>query len=397
MNARKLSIVVALASLVAIVGCGEEQQEKRKPATPVRVYVVAPDSISAYVKSTGAIVSDDETIVFSKIGERIVRVNAKAGDYVRRGQVLAVQKNDLLRQAIKSAEASLTAAKINLEQLTADHARVERLFNQNAVSKQQYDQITAQKNAAEATLDQAKAGLAQAKENYDNSFIRTPISGELAALYVDKNQMLPAGQPVAQIVGSRVMKTKLKLSAKDAATIQEGQRVVAKFPALPDVEVEGVVAVVDRALEPNTKLLTVEARFEGSPASVKSGMYGEYLIEVEKRRGVVTLPMNAVMSQTEVELDRHSGKQTRLVDYYVFLVENGKANRVVVTLGLESNGLVEIVSGVEFGDKVVVVGQNIVKDGDRVNVVEDADQDSPGDTKAAEDNAAEDNAADATE
>ncbi|MBD3409601.1 MAG: efflux RND transporter periplasmic adaptor subunit [Ignavibacteriales bacterium] len=389
MNANNLSIIVALASLVAIVGCGEQEQEKQKPATPVRVYVVEPDSISAFVKSTGAIVSDDETIVFSKIGERIVRVNAKAGDYVRRGQVLAVQKNDMLRQAIKSAEASLTGAKINLEQLAADHARVERLYNQNAVSKQQYDQITAQKNAAEATLDQAKAGLAQAKENYDNSFIRTPISGELAALYVDKNQMLPAGQPVAQIVGSRVMKTKLKLSAKDAATISEGQRVVAKFPALPDVELEGVVSVVDRALEPNTKLLTVEARFEGAPATVKSGMYGEYLVEVERRRGVVTLPMNAVMSQTEVELDRHSGKQTRIVDYYVFLVEDGKAERVVVTPGLESNGLIEITAGVKFGDKVVVVGQNIVKNGDRVNVVEDGDRQSPGDIQADTEKAAD--------
>ena len=110
------------------------------------------------------------------------------------------------------------------------------LYSQKAISPQQYDQAKAVKEATEHALEQAESMYEQAKEQYENSFIKAPFDGVAAAVYVEKNQTINIGQPVIQLVAPSKMKSKIYLTGDDIQQVKAGQRVQIKFPTIAGEE-----------------------------------------------------------------------------------------------------------------------------------------------------------------
>jgi multidrug efflux pump subunit AcrA (membrane-fusion protein) len=113
-------------------------------------------------------------------------------------------------------------------------------------------------------------------------------------------------------------------------------------------------------------------RIDNSHPLLRSGLFGQFLIETERRENAITLTDTAVMTQTEMKLDSQ-GKQISFTTYYVYVVENERVQKRVVTPGIYAEGQIEITSGLSAGESVIVVGQNIVKEGDLVKIVETAE------------------------
>ncbi len=116
-----------------------------------------------------------------------------------------------------------------------------KLFSEKAISQQQFDQVKTAKETAEHSLNQAQSGYEQAKEQYENSFVKAPFDGVVAAVYVEENQMVNMGQPVVQILSSSKMKSKVNLTGTDIQNVKPGQKVIIKFPVIPNEEFEGRV------------------------------------------------------------------------------------------------------------------------------------------------------------
>jgi len=362
--------MILLLLIFLFIGCqpGDEAEEERE--VPVKVFVIKPASISKSIKLTGAISSTEDVILYSKISEKLESINVKAGESVKEGQILAVQYNELLKQGVDAAEASLKNAQAQVNLVIQEFERSERLYKQNAVSQQQYDQILTQKQAAEAGLEQASAMMKQAKEQYQNSFIKAPFSGTVAAVYYEVNQMVPAGQPVIHLIGSGGMKAKLKVTAKDIPYIKQGLKTIIKFPSIPDTEFSGVVSSINKAVDAFTKSLEIEVQLNEKDARLKSGLFGEFYIEVTAKENTVVIPENALSRQTEVIIDRDKGIQTPVRKHYVFVVKESRAELIEVEPGISSNGRIEITSGMNNGDTLIIVGQNIVDEGQKVKVID---------------------------
>jgi|YNPMSStandDraft_1061717.scaffolds.fasta_scaffold05316_2 RND family efflux transporter MFP subunit len=348
----------------------KEAKQTEEIKIPVKVYVVKPTNLVYSLKLTGSITAGNDAVIYSKVSERIEKIFLKVGSNVNENQVIAVQYNAALKQSLNLAEANLRNAEAQLNLIKSEFERAQRLYEQKALSKQQYDQIQTQKTAAEAGYEAAKAQYNQAFEMYQNSFIKSPFKGKIAAIFVEKDQMVPAGQPVAQVISEGSMKAKLKVSGENISKVKVGQKATIKFPTIPEQTFFGFVSQIDKALNPISKTLGIEITITSKSDLLKSGMFGEFFIELEKLEGIISLPDNVFLKQTEAIINKETGQIENIKKYFVFVVNNGIAQLKEIKTGISAEGRTCVISGLMFGDSVIVSGQNIVKNNQKVLIVE---------------------------
>lgn len=364
---KKISLV--FIPFILMAGCEATIEQVDKAPVPVQISSIRPDSISQFLKLTGGIEALDDALVYSKVSETAEYILVKPGDTVRGNQTLAVQTSHILQQGMNLAQASVENAETQYAMARQDYERMQRLFRNNAVSQQQCDQSETQYKAAQAMVKQAEAQLEQAREQYQNSIIKSPFAGTVAMVLYEKGQMVPAGQPVVQIVNDSQMKAKLFVPALDISLIRRGQNVIARFPAIPDTEFAGHIERINGAIDPVNRTMEIEVRIENTHPMLKSGMFGQFLIETQSHSNTIVLPDNVILSDTEVTLNPDTGEQTSVKRYYVYTVEGGAARLRQVEPGLYSEGRMEIVSGLSSSDSVIVMGQNLLKDNTPVTIV----------------------------
>ncbi len=363
-------LALLITALLFQVSCKKNGETVEEKVIPVKIYEIRPDTISSYIKLTGSVTGENDAVVYSKISEKLERVYVKPGQQVTSGEVLAVQYNAVLKQSVDLAKAAVKTAQAQYDLVSHDYKRTEELFRQKAVSPQQYDQMKTQKQTAEAALEQAKLQLEQADENYQNSFVKAPFAGIIGAVFFERDQMVPAGQPVAQVVNPNAMKSKLQVSSKDIPIVSSGQKVKIKFPSVPGRDYTGEVSGLNHAINKSSNLLEVEVRMTDPDEQVRSGIFGEFLIETAVKKGIMVIPETSLIRQTEMAVDKQTGMQLTVKKHFVFAVENGKAKLKEVKTGINNDGRIEIISGLKKADSIIVVGQNIVREGQKVKIVE---------------------------
>lgn len=366
---KKIFLVISVLIFI-LIGCSKNTDENVEKSVPVKIYKVKAGPISKYIRVTGSVTAEEDVIVYSKVAERIEKIYVKPGQRVVKDQVLAQQKNEILKQGLEIANSVLKTAEGQAKLAAQDFERMSKLFSEKAISQQQFDQVKTAKETAEHAFNQAKSGYEQANEQYQNSFVKAPFDGIVAAVYVEENQMVNMGQPVVQVLSSSKMKSKVNLTGEDIQNVRVGQKVIIKFPVLPGEEFSGKVEKINSSIDQMSKSLEIEITFLKSDKRIKSGMFGEFFIETQNHSNSLVIPEPALLTQTEVKIDRETGLQNPVKKYFLFTVENGSAKLKEVKTGIFNNGQVEISGGLIPGDSVIIVGQNIVKEGQNVNVID---------------------------
>ncbi|MCZ7604022.1 MAG: efflux RND transporter periplasmic adaptor subunit [Melioribacteraceae bacterium] len=365
---KKISIIIL--SILIFIACDEQNDTVNETVIPVKVFNVKPNTISQYLRLTGSVEAENDAVVFAKLNEKIEKIYVRVGQNVKKDEVIAEQYNEILKQNLEMAKAGLKSAESQFILAKQNHERMLKLFEQKAVSPQQFDQAESQMKTLEANLDLAKSQLKQAEENYENSFIKAPFAGVIAAINFDENQMVTAGQPVAQVVNSKSMKAKLMVSGTDANHVEIGQLIEIEFPSIPEAVYQGKVNRINKALSPVTNALEIEVLILNADERVKSGLFGKFNLELVTKDNVIIIPETAVQQQTEVKIDRETGVQKSVKKHFTYKIDNDRAVLTEIKIGINSDGRVEITDGLSEGDRVVVVGQNIIKDGDLVKIIE---------------------------
>ena len=366
---RRISGLLILTLIFLTVGCQKKKKEGAETVVPVETFTVRPDSIEAFVEITGGLKAEKDALVYSTISEKLVEIRKEVGSTVMENEVIAVQDNDLWHEMLNQAEAALSSARVRFEQIKKDYERFERLYKEKAISQQQWDQIKANYQEAEAALRRAQAAYYQSKEQYDNTFIRAPFGGRVGSFHFNPGEMIPAGQPVARIVNSKMVRAELYLPDLFINKIRAGQSVLAIFPNYPDKHFRGSITHIDATIDPLTRTFRVDATFGNTHRLLKPGMYGKFHIVTELHSAALVVPDNAVLIQTRLKVNPETGETYTIPHKFIFVVENGRAKMRTVKTGIESRGRIEIVEGLSAGDQVIIVGQNVVKDGEKVSVV----------------------------
>ncbi len=366
---KKILALLLIGGLVVLLSCSKGGETGKEIVVPVRTFILKADSIATYLEVTGGLEAGHDALVYSTIAEKLVEIRKPVGSWVRKNEVIAVQDNDLWKEILKQAKAALSSAQARFEQVKSDYQRFERLYQEKAISQQQWDQIKATYQDAESGLRRAKAAYLQSKEQYDNTFIRAPFDGMVGTFNFEVGEMIPAGQPVTRIVNNRLVKAELYVPDIHIGRLKIGQPVLGLFPNYPGKRFYGKVTRIDPTIDPQSRTFRVVVSFENKQGELKSGMFGRFYITTEFHRQTLVVPDNAVITRTELKVDPQTGETYTVPRRFVFVVEDSVARLRPVKTGIESRGRVEILQGLRVGDQVIVVGQKVVKDGEKVHIV----------------------------
>ena len=276
------------------------------------------------------------------VSEVIAAVLVREGQRVRRGQVLARFRTDVVRPAALAAEAQQRVA-------AADYERMQNLLKEGAVSERDVEVALAGLRAAEATTAAARQRLAEAE-------VRAPMSGVVTERHVQGGDRVQDGDPLFQLVNIDELEFEATVPSEYAARVRPGAAVALALSGYPG-SVSGRVARVNAMTDPATRQLQVYVTVANRDAQLVGGLFASGRIVITQVRAARAIP--------------HAGLRTDPGGVaYVLVVEAGKLARRDVTIGItdEVAGLVEITQGITEGALVVVGAAEGLAPGQAVDV-----------------------------
>lgn len=287
--------------------------------------------------AVGTIRAVHETSIGSKLLARVVDVRLKAGEKVRKGDVLLRLDDTDLRAKLRQAEAAVAAAKAVRNRAASDQRRSAQLVRSRTISQEQYDGIVASLHSAEAELNRAEATVHEVQATLDWATILAPFDAVVIDKKVDMGDMVTPGQLLVTLFDPKRMQ--LVASVRESLThkLQIGQQIAVRIEGL-NRQCAGTVSEI--VPEAQSASRSFQVKVTGPcPSGVYSGMFGRILIPLDDEE-VLVIPREAV---------RNVG-QLRLVE----VMRNGRAARRAIRVGRTLDDDVEVLSGLREGEQVVL-------------------------------------------
>ena len=406
----KTGLIIAFILILLIVGFATfnyvRHSEKKEVTVnqtetiPVQVAEARLTNLQRVLELAGEIKPAAAVNVYPKIGGEIIeKIDAETGDNIKKGDLLAVLKDETIKAQLEEAVAGLAAAeaglkqseanlqaasanlkssKANLELTKKEQHRVESLYQADAISEQELDRINtqsevaeAQYNAAEAQqkaaletknlaitqIDRAKAALKQLQIVHGEYKIYAPISGFVAARYMEQGDRSNPTQPVIRISQEDELKIACSVTEKDFPHLKKGMKAEITVDAFPEKVFKGVVAVISPTIDPATRTAGIEIHIPNEKYELRSGMFARIKLYLGERKALA-VPIESL------------NKMPGTGSYYVYIVKDSKATLKNVKTGLTQGDFTEITDGLTEKNLVVTRGQNRLYDGAWVSIKE---------------------------
>jgi RND family efflux transporter MFP subunit len=316
----------------------EVDEIRARTGIPVEVAVATAGSLVVRRGFTGVLRGIRSATIRARTGDEIVEIPVHVGQAVRPGQVVIRQSSEGSMAAVRQAEAAYEQAKRTVD-------RYRPLQERGAISEQDWDNAVTGLRVAEANLEAARRSVD----------LTSPIGGVVTDILLTRGSMPESGDPLMRVSDLSRMQVLIQASVEQVRELAVGQ------PArLPGHGLEGRVSRVALQADPDSRLLEVELTFPGP---------GSRGIEAEHEPVV---PGTLVMAEVEVGrcADGLLVPEVAVRDGAVWVVDvESVASRRAVEVGLVGDGVVEILSGLSAGDRVVVAGASLLSEGARTRVV----------------------------
>jgi len=342
------------ASSAMLAGC--HSTEPAQPVAPKTVQAIVVESqqrqAPATVRTTGTLHARESATVSAQVVGRIQQVLVHAGDSVRAGQMLVVLDDSTLRASAHQTEAALMAAESQQGAAQTDDSlaastleRYKQLQAQKSVSPQEMDEVAQRAQASAARLDAfraqteaAKAQDAGARAMLGYTRLRAPFAGVVTARLADPGTLASPGVPLLQIdqVGPLQLQTTIDESV--IGVVHKGMKVPVSIDGAKGANISGTVAEIVPAADPGSHSFLVKIDIPSS-SQLRAGMYGTAGITTGTRQAIL-VPSSAVVMRGS------------LACAYV-LDSNDIAHLRYLTLGATQGSLVEVLSGISAGEKLV--------------------------------------------
>jgi RND family efflux transporter MFP subunit len=282
------------------------------------------------------------------------------GVAVKKGQVIAEINRDIYVAQSSAAKAALESCKVALADAEREKDRMKRLFKAGSTTEQSRDKAVTAAELAQAQLKQAQAALELARVNLDKTTIKSPLTGIVSKKYVDEGNMVGPSTPLLKIVRIDTLKVIGGVSERHLPRLSAGQTPVQiRTDAYPDNVFKGTVYKVPVAVDPVTRTGQVEIRVPNEDGRLSPGMFARMTIMLNQKQALV-VPDSALIREYDNE--------------YAFVVQEGKAVKRLLKLGLSEGALYEVIDGLSAGDMVITHGQTQLKPGQAVEVVQEVEK-----------------------
>lgn len=345
---------LAIAGLVAVLVTGFVWKEAGRSTdnpmmgfspggTPVEVALVQPGLLEVRAEAVGTAYARESITVTSNVTDIVDTIHFRDGQAVKRGDVLVILSHN-------EQEADLNGAQANLAEQEREVQRLQGLIKTKAVSQNQLDERITQRETALHRVAAAEARLR-------DRFIRAPFDGVLGLRQVSPGTLVTPGTAITTLDDTAMMKLDFSVSSIHLGVLREGQQVRARSPAFPDRVFTGKVVSVDSRINEVDRSVKVRAELPNVDGIIKHGMLLHVHV-VFSHRETLMIPENALMPIRDRQ--------------YVYVVSDDELPRALmreVEIGARRPGMVEIVSGLEAGQRVVSRGTNTVQANGPISIV----------------------------
>ena len=340
---------------LGLLACSSDKQHTT--ATPeivhnVPLLIAQKTRVPDYLEATGTVRAAQSAQLASQVMGTITRVSVHEGDAVRRGQVLITIDEAQSRAAYQSATAGLQASQQSIAAADADYAlaestmkRYQMLYDKKSVSPQEYDEVKtklaaakARRDAAHANSAQAEAAVSEANTAVGFTKIRAPFDGLIIAKLADAGAMAAPGVPLLTLEDPSRFRLEAAVDEGQIGAVRLGAIVPVVIDSLGNQAITGKVVQIVPAAEPASRTFTVKIDLPTNPG-IRSGLFGRARFPRGERESIL-VPQTALLHRGQLDA--------------VYVVGKGEiASLRYVTLGKPSANDIEVLSGLENGERIV--------------------------------------------
>lgn len=349
-------ILLALVfAIPAVEGCSKKEEKAvKEKVVNVRTATVEKRSLKPFIESVGTLKPGEEVMVSSQIDGILKELLVREGSIVSKGMLLARIDDTDYRLELSRAEAAMRQTEANLANLKVEFERKDALYKEALISRQQYDDVVTRRLLAEGEVDRARGALDLARERLTKTRIHAPMAGAVREKRVTPGDYIRNGTLLLQLTLNNPVKLSFSVTEKDMSRLKPEQECLFKVDAYPDREFKGALSVIYPNLEERTRSLQAEALVPNPHMLLKPGLFARVTIYTGAAADKVIVPVTALLYEND--------------KVKTFVVEQDKARERFVRLGGKYGEYMEIVEGLKGGEQLIVVGQNNLAEGVKVNV-----------------------------
>ena len=429
-----LLLITGLLVIVLIAGKSMGWFGDKGNFKEVEIKKVALVDIVETVSATGKIQPEVEVKISSEVSGEILELPFKEGQQVEKGDLLVRVNPDLIQSAVSRSQATyqnikagLEQAEAALKQAKADYNRNKSLFDKGVISKADWDRSIASYETAVAgrssayySVQSAAASVNEANDNLSRTEIYAPMSGTISLLNVELGERVVgtqqmAGTEILRVANLNNMEVEVDVNENDIVKVQIGDSTIVEVDAYLKKEFKGIVTEIansaagtltaDQVTNFRVKVRILEESYqdliEGKPdhySPFRPGMTATVDVITDKRNMIVAVPISSIVIKTDTSsVKKDYKKRTSASDDIkpeneekfecVFVSKNGEAKLRVVKTGIQDDTNIEVISGLEEGDKIITGPYNVVSktlnSGDKI---QNKDKDKEEDKEASSEN-----------
>ncbi len=341
----KRIIYVLLIATLAFTACGKKEVIKstsmedlyNEQGVPIKIATIETQNFALQNTYNCLLTGIQETPVYASLSDQIEKINIKIGSQVGKDDVLMEFPITNPAASYKQAEAAY---------LLSDQTqqRMQSLYNSGGLSKQELDGVETQFKVSKANFESVQRAVK----------VKAPIAGIVTDVNVKLAQKVNPGELLCTIAQLTQLKGRIWMTEAEIAYAKVGMPLTVEWNGL---SYSGKISDIALSMNPSQRAFGVDIVVNNPQRKLKSGINAQVTVSLINKPNSIIIP-------------RHMIQRDEQKNDYVYIVENGLAVKKIVTTGMENNLDMEVLSGINPGDAIITEGFNIVKDQQKVNILD---------------------------
>lgn len=344
--ARILAAILVLLSCFILASCGgsgkDNSGDKIQPVN-VKIEILKPSRLVDGIQVAGTVKAYEDVNLSPEEGGVVKEWKVKKGQIVKKGDLIVVLKDEVVKAGYNAAEAQYKMAELNLE-------KQRKVFDEQGISELQLKNLEYSRDAAKANADLMKA-------RWERTQLRSPIDGIVDNTIPNEGDFAPPGLPIARIVNTSIIKTQADVPELYSGSVPVGAPAIISFDALPGDTLKGRVTFVGSTVSTANRALQVEIILPNPYRKLKPEMVAKVKLLRETKANALLVSENIIQL---VDRDRT----------IVYVEKEGRAEERRLKLGGRQGIMVEVLEGLNAGDHLIVSGYQKVVNGSPVIVTQ---------------------------
>ena len=316
--------------------------DKKIQPVNVGIELIKPAQLIDAIQVAGTVKAYEDVNISPEEGGVVKEWKVQKGQNVRKGDVILVLKDEVIKASYEAAEAQYKMAELTL-------SKQKEVFDQQGISELQYKNI-------EYTRDAAKANADLMKARWERTRIYSPIDGIVDNIIPNEGEFAPPGVPITRVVNMSTIKIQTEVPEIYSAAVSVGTQAIITIDALPGHTLKGKVSFVSSTVSSANRTMITEILIPNTIRKIKPDMVAKVKLLRETKLNALLVSDNIIQL-----VDRNRS--------IVYVENGGKAEERNLKLGGRQGNMVEVLEGLKPGDRLIVAGYSKLVNGTPVNIV----------------------------